>query len=272
MRLPLRAPLAALALLASTVAARPAAACSCLPPPPPLDILRRSSSVFEGTITGLSLAGDYLYAEVQVGRRWKSPDVPTRIVATPSFGGGGCGLEYRVGQTWLFYAQSDCGIEVVSLCTYARRIADAAADLAALGAPLAPGATIVDAGVPGDVGLVDAGVCTDAGAPRLDFNPPTDLPPPPDDLASAPADQAAVSADLSQPGTDLSAARPDAAVIPGGNDAGCGCALGRQEAVPSTATSLLAAALLGLNLRRRRRASAPRRGLLSSPRLPSIND
>jgi len=254
----------ALAFLAlALVADRDASACICFPPPPPRQELDRSYGVFEGTITAVVPGVDYDFAKVKVMRRWKAPDAAEIVVAT---GRTTCGHQFKVGQVWLFYTRSDCGLHASSSCTRTRLAANAAQDLAELGPPLAPGATLVDGGAPGGGEIVDAGTCPPDGGSR-DFAVPPDLTQPPDlrpapDLAApedlgAPPDHATPQDDLGAPRDDLAArdlAARDQAASAGADGAGargCACTMTARRA-PSTAGALALAALLVAVAARRR--------------------
>ena len=127
------------ALLAS--APEHAEACSCIPPPPPAEALQRMGAVFEGRVVSVAPDAERmrLTARVQVLRRWKGANATEVEVATAG-DSAMCGVSLEEGRTYLLYADAGAdgtaGISV-SLCSRTTGIEQAAADLAALGAPLA---------------------------------------------------------------------------------------------------------------------------------------
>jgi hypothetical protein len=153
------------------IGAPPAAiACSCVAPPPPLEAMAESRAVFGGKVirvddhftlskkiwVGIRYAVSDLFdtAEPDFSPRWYGKAVTLEadrvwkgligrsIVIMTAQGGGDCGVEFRVGESYLVYlrpyrkdwADTD-------LCSRTRRIGNAAGDLAALGvgAPPDPG-------------------------------------------------------------------------------------------------------------------------------------
>lgn len=132
-------------------------ACSCAQPPPPQEALARAGAVFAGTVTRVdevrSLEGLhgwrpafrlYREAELQVTQAWKG-GVTQQVVVRTGSGGGDCGYDFRVGESYLVYAGGTSEVLETGICGRTQRLADAGADLAALGAgkPVSPSASAV---------------------------------------------------------------------------------------------------------------------------------
>ncbi|GAA1431088.1 hypothetical protein GCM10009616_17350 [Microlunatus lacustris] len=95
-----------LALLGAWVSPTPAAACDCAPLAPG-QALRQADAVFRGTVTATDDVGGGQDARTDVRFRvdmvWKGSVFADQVVATPQ-DAAGCGLEPRVGSTWVVFA------------------------------------------------------------------------------------------------------------------------------------------------------------------------
>ncbi len=127
-------------LLALLVALLPlqALACSCAPAPPPQQALAEASEVFRGTVLAAEppdpSAFRVLGIDFQVSEVWKGEPLPLLRVHTPS-NSAACGRSLQVGIEYLVYTDESGW---VTLCSRTKPSASAQADLAALGAGVAP--------------------------------------------------------------------------------------------------------------------------------------
>jgi hypothetical protein len=88
-----------------------------------LDEKRRSTAVFSGTVTKISLSRNaYLAVTLKVERTWKSVEDEQVTVFTPA-GDHNCGFNFEVGQSYLVYASTaDDGELWTNHCTRTTRI------------------------------------------------------------------------------------------------------------------------------------------------------
>jgi len=93
-----------------------ARACLCIPPGPPLEEMARSEAVFLGTVIDADgpypvMVGADRFREsdrwfrLRVLASWKGAEAETVVVVTGA-GGGDCGYDFRLGDTYLVYAGS----------------------------------------------------------------------------------------------------------------------------------------------------------------------
>ncbi len=129
-------------------------ACSCPFPGTPPEELARTSTVFRGRVTAIDQVQDEqgyrsLRVTLQATATWKGAVTPEMIVHT-GLGGGDCGYPFKQGVDYLIYANglvasgapaNTAGRLYTGTCSRTRPIADAAEDLAALGAGQPVGAT-----------------------------------------------------------------------------------------------------------------------------------
>src|SRR5690606_6032663 len=109
-------------------------ACSCIAPPPPKVAAEQASRVFEGEVTGIERGEGGVVATFHVLRGWKGVSEQEVEVRTAD-SSAACGLGFAEGQRWLLYAYEDGGQTHAGLCSRSTQSANAAADIAALGAP-----------------------------------------------------------------------------------------------------------------------------------------
>jgi hypothetical protein len=163
---PVRFLVASLAVLGATLAARGANACSCVEPPPPAQALEKATVVFEGTITKLEEGGgpSDLFnrrASFHVLRAWKGTQADSTIVIAMPGPPSSCDIGVASGQSWLIYASTFEGALVATGCDRSRRSEQAAADVAALGAPVSEVGTPT---APPPGGLADSGCAVGGGS------------------------------------------------------------------------------------------------------------
>jgi hypothetical protein len=125
----------------SCVAATSANACTCSTPANAAEGLHQSSTVFRGSVTGISQSfldrigvtrsGNHR-VEFAVSRQWKGRR-STRIAVRTRLTGEACGFPFRVNEQYLVYVMPDRTPET-GICTGTKRIADAADDIARLDA------------------------------------------------------------------------------------------------------------------------------------------
>ena len=197
------------AALGGLLAPALAHACSCAPPPAPEVALADAGVVFEGTVTAVpdknkpSRQGGIAQVEYRfsVTQGWKgNPGQEVRVFTNAH--GAACGRTYKMGETYLVYAQmSEEATIHDSICSRTRLAKGASEDYAALGQGTPPrrrgGATPVNpptdggsGGTGGDSGAspdVDGGANADPDATN-DTSPPADPEPVAD---STPAPNAA---------------------------------------------------------------------------------
>jgi hypothetical protein len=149
---------AAVALAAAIVAARPdrAEACSCT-----ADSRRPNPGarhVFEARVTALKHdpSRHAITATLAIGRvlRGRAPSPPEAVTIDA---GSMCGFEFRVGEDYLLYADSDEVPVHVSLCSPSKLLAEAGEDLALLAGAPPPLATSGPAPAPAPAAVGGAG-------------------------------------------------------------------------------------------------------------------
>lgn len=128
-----------------------ASACSCIMPEPPLAAKDNSAAVFSGRVTGIkppvnmTSSLDESRITFDVLMSWKGIDRnPVQIFSSTS--SASCGYEFEEGKEYLVYAYDNEGRLSTGLCTRTALLADAAEDLAALGA-----GTIIEPGPNDDI-------------------------------------------------------------------------------------------------------------------------
>ena len=134
-----KSPFLALAgvLCALSVAAPLAQACSCLAPPAPKIALQQSAAVFAGRVASVRTQGNNQLFTFDVSQKWKGVKGAQITVSTPAESAM-CGINFDSDRDYLVYAftNDQSGTLRVNLCTRTARLADAAKDVAELGAPL----------------------------------------------------------------------------------------------------------------------------------------
>lgn len=143
--------LAALALIVlggATITQQPKAAyaCSCIQPPAPQEARDQAAAVFAGTVSNVAPAGpdgQSLFVTFDLAQSWKGP-AASQITITTGGSSASCGFEFTPGEEYLVYGTSQEGRINASLCSRTARLADAGADLEALG----PGTPIAAAPAP----------------------------------------------------------------------------------------------------------------------------
>ena len=133
-----------LVLLALLTAVQPACvyACSCIQPGPPDEARASSTAVFSGKATSVTREttldrGDMVLVTFAVARAWKGPQEATIAVRTPG-SSASCGFDFVEGQEYLVYAHTAEGGLQANLCSRTAPLAQAGADIAALGEGTAP--------------------------------------------------------------------------------------------------------------------------------------
>ena len=122
-----------------------AVACSCAPAPSTAEALASSVSVVTGRVMGLLLDTDenYVRIGVRVTGVYKGADDGLQTILAPH---GMCGFPVDLGAEYLFYVdEREDGRRAVSPCGRSKKLSAAAEDLAALGVPLKPHDTDVQA-------------------------------------------------------------------------------------------------------------------------------
>lgn len=137
---------------------KPAYACSCMMAPPPQEALGQSQTVFAGTVSGVQPGKDGVLVTFDVDQFWKGPDGPQLTLHTPA-SSASCGYEFVPGEEYLVYGFAQDGQLSTGLCTRTAPLANAADDLAALGAGTPVSAAPAEAPAPA--------VEPPAGAPLL---------------------------------------------------------------------------------------------------------
>ena len=121
-----------------------AAACSCAPPPAPEIALQESAAVFVGRVTSVEKSDFSNKYQFSVSKQWKGIEGKTASIVTAT-DSAACGIGFDENRDYLIYAFKTEGDNQLrtNLCSRTKRAADATADLAALGAPVAdyPAAT-----------------------------------------------------------------------------------------------------------------------------------
>ena len=114
-----------------------AQACSCIAPPAPEVALGNSAAVFVGRVTSVEKSDFSNKYQFSVSKQWKGVqgNAVSIVSATSS---AACGINFDEDRDYLVYAYKNEGEEQLrtNLCSRTARAADAASDLAALGAPV----------------------------------------------------------------------------------------------------------------------------------------
>jgi hypothetical protein len=164
--------LAALALLS----ARPALACKCALPSVE-EGRADASALFEGRVLSIEEksregAMPVNHVKLAVVRSWKGLDREEQVEVTTNTQSAACGYTFAKDTSYLVYARESDGQLDVSLCSRTRPLADAAEDLAILGAGATP--VRVTKAIDTDAG----GVAKDAAQPgSAQQRPPSEVPP-----------------------------------------------------------------------------------------------
>ena len=124
--------------LAGALCALPsvAVACSCAPPPAPKIALENSAAVFVGRVTAVKNSQFNNKFQFSVSKQWKGIDGKTASIVSAT-NSAACGIVFDKDRDYLVYAYKIEGDDQLrtNLCTRTKRVADAADDLAELGAP-----------------------------------------------------------------------------------------------------------------------------------------
>ena len=94
-------------------------ACSCLPPPPVAQAVAEADAVFMGTVVSFELASSTTERVARFDRMqiWKGNPLAITEIFTPE-NEAACGFDFRVGETYLVYAnRDDAGKLFTHLCT-----------------------------------------------------------------------------------------------------------------------------------------------------------
>lgn len=136
--------LTALTFGAAVIAHPPgrAFACSCMMPGPPAEAAAQSEAVFSGTVSEVAPGANGVLVTFDVDNVWKGPSGPQLTLATAS-DSASCGYSFVAGEQYLVYANPQDGQLATGLCSRTAPIANAADDLAALGAGQAPNPGVV---------------------------------------------------------------------------------------------------------------------------------
>lgn len=136
--------LAALTFGVAVIAHPPgqAFACSCLQPGPPMESAAQSEAVFAGTVANIAPqpAGQFgggVLVTFDVQQVWKGPVGPQLTLSTSS-SSASCGYEFVAGEEYIVYANAQEGMLATGLCSRTAPLANAAADVEALGPGEAP--------------------------------------------------------------------------------------------------------------------------------------
>lgn len=167
--------LSALLSAASLMQSTPASACSCMFPT--VEAAREdASAVFEGRVLAIkALPGDAGASDGKtqvtfaVVRTWKGLDREEQVDIVTNSSGALCGYTFASDTSYLVYTEGQAGALAVNACSRTRPIADAAEDLAVLGAgatPVAPKTletkAVADAGSSSPVKPARSGGCASA--------------------------------------------------------------------------------------------------------------
>lgn len=125
-------------------------ACKCAEPAGAVEAAAGAAAVFEGQVTKISAVDAQTQrVELKVPRAWKGVSSEQVAVTTPAESAA-CGYPFQLGESYLVYASAGGdGLRVVH-CSRTRSIAEADADVAALGMGVTPVATQVA----GEIGSV----------------------------------------------------------------------------------------------------------------------
>jgi hypothetical protein len=126
--------------LVLTSAAARAQACACPGAPSPAELVPATSfaaadAVFEGRVREVSTEGDGLRVTFEVVQHWKGMEAERAVVQTRS---AACGVPFTEETSWLVYARRAGHAWTTDLCAGTRRVEDASAALAELGAGVVP--------------------------------------------------------------------------------------------------------------------------------------
>ena len=133
---------------AQLAAPRPVAACSCAGETSSQSVFAASQAVFSGQVTAITLytppTADPMYPFTSkditflVESVWKGT-LATQTVVQTGMGGGDCGYNFVVGQSYLVYAYRRWDTQIATgICSRTALFTETAADLALLGAGRAP--------------------------------------------------------------------------------------------------------------------------------------
>lgn len=124
-------------------------ACSCLAPPPPQEALEQSTAVFAGRVVEIRAVNERrLEVLFDIEESWKGVSGQRVLVWTPS-NEAACGMNFMWGERYLVYASDSEGLSVL-LCSRTAPLANAEADIEALGPGLEPSSNAVEGDVTGD--------------------------------------------------------------------------------------------------------------------------
>jgi hypothetical protein len=111
-------------------------ACSCARPGPPCDAVFRADAVFLGRVLSIEPINPQepglgsRNVELLVEEAYRGTDgIVMSVVTGPGDGGGGCGYPFKVGETYVVYANRANGVLTTSSCSRTRPLAEAAEDL-----------------------------------------------------------------------------------------------------------------------------------------------
>lgn len=111
---------------------RPAYACSCVRPPAPNQALANAAVVFSGRVTNIERVKGRLNVTFRVDKHWKGTPGQSLTVQT-SATTATCGYPFKVGQTYLVYADRRQGGLQTNQCSRTTLLSQAAEDLSVLG-------------------------------------------------------------------------------------------------------------------------------------------
>ena len=112
-----------------------AVACSCAPPPAPKIALEKSAAVFVGRVISVETSDFSNKYQFSVSKQWKGIKGKTTSIVTAN-NSAACGINFDSDRDYLVYAfKNDDNQLRTNLCSRTKRAADAATDLAELGAP-----------------------------------------------------------------------------------------------------------------------------------------
>ncbi len=114
-----------------------AQACSCMAPPAPKIALEKSAAVFVGRVASVEKSQFSNKFQFSVSKQWKGIEGKTVSIVTAT-NSAACGINFDEDRDYLVYAFKTEGDDQLrtNLCTRTARAADAATDLAELGAPI----------------------------------------------------------------------------------------------------------------------------------------
>ncbi len=137
------------ALCAPFLAPALAQACSCMAPPAPKIALEKSAAVFVGRVASVEKSDGGNTYQFAVSKQWKGVDGNTAAVVSAT-DSAACGINFDADRDYLVYAFKNEGDTQLrtNLCSRTKRAADAATDLAELGAPVKSAATTQNTSAP----------------------------------------------------------------------------------------------------------------------------